>query len=395
MPEDTSSAQHVKQKRGNASARPKCPVHVLMAGASTSPVCGVRDHASRLAQGMREFGRDVTTVWMDGGGSPPRLGAFTRDLLAHVDSKQADAVVLHYSVFAYAWRGIPVGVPMMAARLRRARTPMILFAHEYAYPWVNRRGWRGSLLAMTQRLVLPPLLATFDAVVVTTGDRAEWIRSRWWLPRVPVVCAPVFSNIPVAPTSTDSDAVPGRVGVFSFGAESLHAELVIQSMARARGSSPDAHLRLIGGPGPESEVGRHWQQLADIAGCVVSFSGIVSEEQISRELSTCQAIIHTDPSGPTSKKSSLAAALIHGRPVLAFDGPQCWDELAAAEAVALVPLDVNRTAEALGAILSDGVLRARLGERASTFAAAHLTPSHTARAVLDALDRLAHDGAQQ
>ncbi len=359
---------------------------IVVAGLSPVGTCGVRDHAGRLSDALQECGAQPTTVWLDHRDellAPVRLAAMLRRACRQAE---ADVVLLHYSVFAYSWRGIPVSVPALALSLRRLGVPVVLFAHEFAYPW-GQRGWRGAVLSSTQRLAFVPLVAASDAVVVTTEDRVTWIRGRRWLPRRPLASAPVFSNISVRATDEAATAVPGRVGVFGFGAEGLLTELVVEALAQVHRSNPGAHPRLIGAPGSDSPAGRRLQRLADREGCPVSFSGLLDEDQLSQELSSCEVIFHTDPAGPTSRKTTLAAALSHGRPVVAFDGPDRWQELVDAGAVELVPAD-ERAATALEALLQDDSRKAALAERAREFAAARLSPQHTARTMLETMDQV-------
>lgn len=48
-------------------------------------------------------------------------------------------MILHNSVFAHSWRGIPASVPILSLILRRLGVPGILFAHQFAYSWNQRR----------------------------------------------------------------------------------------------------------------------------------------------------------------------------------------------------------------------------------------------------------------
>lgn len=359
---------------------------IVVAGLSPVGTCGVRDHAGRLTDALHESGAQVSTVWVDHGDEPLAPVRLAAMLGRACRQTGAEVVLLHYSVFAYSWRGIPVAVPALALGLRRLGVPVVLFAHEFAYPW-GKRGWRGAILSLTQRLAFAPLVAASAAIIVTTEGRATWVRGRRWLPRRQLASAPVFANVSAPAPDEATRAVPGRVGVFSFGAEGLLIEVVVEAVAEVHRSDPDTHLRLIGSPGPDSPAGRRLRQLADRVGCPVSFSGLVGEEQLSHELSSCDVIFHTDPAGPTSRKTTLAAALSHGRPVLAFDGPHRWQELADAGAVELVPADA-RVAAALEALLQDPPRKAALAQRACEFAAARLSPKHTASTVLGTIRSL-------
>ncbi len=111
-----------------------------------------------------------------------------------------DAVLLHYSVFAYSYRGLPLFVAPVLAALRRSRIPMVTVLHEFVYPW-RHGGTRGKVWALTQRAVL------IDVMRRSLGRAAHHrlpravAASRPWLPRRPAAVAPVFSNLPPPPSA--------------------------------------------------------------------------------------------------------------------------------------------------------------------------------------------------
>lgn len=356
------------------------PPRVLVAGISGGPVCGVREHARILSTALREEGIAAEVEWQEGPVGAATVRALARSIERR--SQQAPgAVILQYSVFAYSWRGIPVAVPLVAWRLWRLATPVILFAHEYAYPW-GRRGWRGLIHAVTQRAALVPLVAASSAVVVATSERESWFRSRSWLPARPVRVAPVFSNIARHPSADYVGEVKCRVGVFSFGAEGLAAEVVAEGVAAARRHEPDAHLVLIGSPGADSAAGRRWQRAAEVAGCPVSFTGLGTEVEVSRALAACQVVVFPDPAGPTSRKTSLAAALSHTRPVVALDGPETWRDLVGARAVELVEPTAAALGRSLTRLFSDAAARTTLAKGGAAFSGAALSAESAARTVI-------------
>ena len=101
------------------------------------------------------------------------------------------------------------------------------------------------------------------------------------------------------------------------------------------------------------------------------------------ELSACDAVAFLDRGGPSSRKGTLAAALAHGRPVVAVDGPERWPLLVEAGAIRLVPAEPTELADVLDDLRRSPETRARLGAAAAAFHAEH-------QAVERAADRLAH-----
>jgi len=105
---------------------------------------------------------------------------------------------------------------------------------------------------------------------------------------------------------------------------------------------------------------------------------------VSRQLAACEVIVFPDPSGPSSRKTSLAAALAHGKPVVALDGAQTWRELVDAGAVVV---GANRDAMAveLGRLMCDRDARSDLGARARAFSEGRLSAELSAKTVLKAI----------
>lgn len=324
-------------------------VTVIVTGVSQTEVCGVRDFALNLEPHLRVLGYDVRVVWLDAiGGST--IGCRP---VHEVVAKASDAqiIVFNYSVFACAWHGIPVLGPSLAWDLWRAKSGVVLVAHEMAYPW-KRRGWRGLIHAVTQRLALLPLVAASTVVVVTTESRRGWLQSRTWLPFRPTLFAPVFSNVTVRGVRAQrSDSLP--VGIFGYGHETERRGLVVQAVAYAASKLEGVELVLIGAPGPESAQGFAWQEAAQAAGCPYRFTGVLAPDELSHELSGLAAFVCFDDAGPSSRKTTLAAALAHGVPTIALEGPDCWEDIVTSMAVELVKPDVAALTEALLGLLTD------------------------------------------
>lgn len=357
-------------------------MRVLVAGASDGSICGVRDHARVLSAALRELGMTVGTVWVDAKQRTPSL--LSHALAARCGDEAPDVVLFHYSVFTFSHRGIPGGVPALAAQLWLLRVPVVLFAHEFAYPW-GRRGWRGALQAGTQRAALVPLVSAATTLIATTPERVDWLRSRRWLPQRRVAVVRVFSTITPHPTSAETPPVPGRIGLFSFGTEGLAADAVTRAVAAVARRSPEVHLTLIGAPGPDSPAGDHWRRAANAAGCRIAFTGVAEEAEVSRQLAACQIIVFADPAGPSPRKTSLAAALAHGRAVVALDGPQRWLDLIDCGGAVVVEPQAQTLSNELGRLLADEDARADVGRRGQALYEAELAPERAALRVRDLL----------
>jgi glycosyltransferase involved in cell wall biosynthesis len=316
--------------------------------------------------------------------------AWTKQLATELERDRPDAILLHYSVFAYSYRGLPLFVHPTLSVLRGARAPVIAVLHELAYPW-RRGGWRGTAWALTQRALLFDVMRTSTAAIVTADFRSEWLGSRRWLPRRPLRVAPVFSNLPPplpSPAALPRPDCTGRtIGLFGYSYEGAAVSLVLGALARLADRGIEARLMLLGAPGPTSQSGEAWLAAARAQGVAhaLSFSGALPAQELSDALAACDVLLFADASGPSSRKGTLAASLASGSPVVAVDGVRRWPELIQSEAVQIAAPASHALADAIGALLADEGLRKALGTRGEAFARERMGVARTAEVVMDLL----------
>jgi glycosyltransferase involved in cell wall biosynthesis len=383
-----------------ATAEPAAPVeaggravHVAVVGASTSATCGVRDHATLLADALSAENVSCSTHWLDRVegesvlATRTRIRSWARGLAAERETHRPDVVLLHYSVFSYSYRGLPLFVRPTLAALRQEGIPLITLLHEFAYPW-GRGGLRGSAWALSQRALLVEVMRASAAAVVTIEPRADWLSSRVWLPRRPVAFAPVFSNLPAPAVGSRSDRPRAVVGLFGYSHEGAAVSLVLDAMRLLRDRGRDVELMLLGAPGRCSAVGEAWlagARTRSIAGAL-SFSGTLAAQELSDALAACDVMLFADSAGPSSRKTTLAASLASGRAVLAIDGPLAWSELIQAQVACVVAPAPDSLAGAVEALLGDEGLRQALGERGRAFAQGRMGVARSARVIAGLLD---------
>lgn len=367
------------------------PLRVAVVGLSINATCGVRDHATLLTGALEREGIACTTHWLTRervalGPSRAEIGAFTRRLSDELARERPDAILVHYSVFSFSHKGLPLFVPTVFSALRAPRVPVIVVLHEFAYPWFYG-GWRGAVWAASQRVAMLEVMRAATTAVVTAEARARWLGTRRWLPRRPVLFAPVYSNLP-APDPAASSRRDGRtVGLFGYSYQGAAVSLVLDAVAQLRAGGTDVALRLLGAPGPDSPQGRRWHELAGERGIAeaLSFSGALPAQELSDELAACEVLLFADAAGPSSRKTTLAAAIASGRPVVALDGPMGWRALIASGAIRVVAPTAPALAGALGELLSDEDARERTGERARAFYAREMALERTAATFVAAL----------
>lgn len=399
-------------------------MRLAVVGVSARPVCGVRDHALLLAQELARDGVPCSLHWLSRSDrtltqARSQIGAWTSRLARELDEERPDAILWHYSVFAYSYRGLPLFVSPTVSVLRRSRIPVISFMHELAYPW-GKAGLKGGAWALTQRLALIPVMRASSAAIVTADFRAQWLTSRLWLPRRPLAVAPVFSNLP-APTTTmpaprshplapaantPASTTPSQepaggsapiVGLFGYDFEPATISLVVETVRMLSDRGVSIELKLLGAPGPSSSAGRAWSQIAgtrEIAH-LVSFSGVLSAQDLANALASCGMLLYADPAGPTSRKGTLAAALASGRPVIALEGRRRWSQLTDAEAAQVAPRTTGALAEAIQGMLADREGREALGRRGRAFAEQTMSVVRTAAVVKNCLDSVARPASSR
>lgn len=374
---------------------------IAVIGISLNSICGVHDHATLLADALASEGRTCTLHWLlrrerSLRGSRAEVRRWLQDLEGQLAEQRPDAILLHYSVFTYSHKGVPIFVPGVAAVLRRSRAPVVTVMHEFAYPW-RYGGWRGAIWAVSQRALLLDVLRASAAVIVTADSRARWLASRRWLPRRETAVAPVFSNLPAPSAPRAPDAEPPLIGLFGYSYQGAAAALIADAVAELLARGIELRLSLLGAPGRSSRAGEVWLALARERHIesAVSFTGPLGAQQLSDALASCELLLFGDASGPTSRKGSLAGSLASGRPVVALDGPLTWHELLDAAAVRVTEPSARGLADAIAELLADRSSREALGARGRSFALAEMGVARTARAAATLLDRAVRDRDRQ
>jgi glycosyltransferase involved in cell wall biosynthesis len=368
------------------------PTEIAVVGMSVSQTCGVRDHAGLLADALSRDGASCSFHWLvrsetSLAGARAEIRAWTRRLGSELEERRPDAVLLHYSVFSYSYRGLPLFVRPTLSALRASKAPAVVIAHEFAYPW-RHGGVRGDVWALAQRMALRPVVRAAAAVITTADFRVTWLQSRRWLPRRPTLLAPVFSNLPSPLVGPPHNAEP-IIGLFGYSyMRTAGAEMILDALGELRRGGRRPSLCLLGAPGRSSPVGAAWLATArdrDLEGAL-SFSGVLPGQDLADRVASCDVLLFADTPGPTSRKGSLAASLASGRPVVAIDGPDSWSELVDARALQIVAPSAAALAEAVGALLDDEEARESQGARGRSFAENEMGMGRTVAAVTSLLD---------
>jgi glycosyltransferase involved in cell wall biosynthesis len=350
----------------------------------------VRDHATLLAQALDDAGVRCSFHWLQRdaralGPARAEHRAWLRELRGELARERPDAVLLHYSVFAFSHRGLPLLVRPTVAGLRdagAAPVPLVVVGHELVFPW-RRAGWRGKMWALTQRVALVELMRAASGVLLTADFRMRWLASRRWLPRRALALAPVFSNLPLPRRVVGGTRDADVVGLFGYRYDDAAIALVLDALVLLRQRITKARLELLGAPGPRSPSGQTWLAAARARGLesAVSFSGPLPAQAVSDALAACGVLLFADTPGPSSRKGTLAGALASGRPLVAVDGRRRWGELVESGAARIVRPDARALADSLGELLADELAREELGARGRAFAEERMGVGRTVKAV--------------
>jgi glycosyltransferase involved in cell wall biosynthesis len=367
---------------------------IAVLGVSVGRTCGVRDHATLLAEALERDGLQCSSHWLWRSAGSLRaarseMRRWNSELEGELRERKADVVLLHYSVFSYSFRGVPLFVHPTLSCLRGTRIPIVSVMHEFAYPWMYG-GWRGAVWAVTQRAVLIDVMRASAGVLVTDDSRASWLRSRPWLARRPVEMAPVFSNLPAPEPAPRPVRTSPLIGLFGFSYQGAAVALVLDALVILAERGQQAQLALLGAAGRSSPAGRAWLHAAASRGLQeqLSFSGALPAQELSNTLAACDVLLGADTAGPSSRKGTLAASLASGSPVIAIDGPRAWSALSECAAAEVVPPTAEALADAVSALLADERSREELGARGRAFAERQMGVSRTVSAVRSLLGQL-------
>ncbi len=392
QPDGASTAERVASAdSGPPASQAAQQLRIAVVGMSVSRTCGVRAHAELLAEALGREGVACSEHWLSREQGSLRVGraevrAWTRALAAELQESRPDAILWHYSVFAYSYRGLPIFVGPALSALRSAGAPVVALMHELAYPW-RLGGWRGQVWALAQRARLIDVVRACAAVVVTTDFRAEWLASRRWLARRPLGVAPVFSNLPPPTPSTRQDRDCPVVGLFGYSYDERAIALVLDAARLLHDRGVRLRLALLGAPGGASPLAETWLRLAGARGLTgaLTFAGPLPAQPLSDELAACDVLLFADTAGPSSRKGTLAGALASGRPLIATDGPRRWSEIARAQAAQVVEPSAPALADAVAALLADKGAREALGARGRAFAERSMGVARSAQVVRELL----------
>lgn len=360
---------------------------------------GVADYTAAVARALAAAGEDVH-VWC--GGRDPiavaedgitvhrTLGAFDREGLAAADAQLqqlpgSKRLLVQWVPHAYGRRSLNLAFCRWARRrVRRHGDRLEVMVHEPFLPFGGNV--RQVAAAAVQRLMARVLLGAASRVWVATPAWEPLCRR--YARGVPFEWTPVPSGIPVtADTAAVLEvrrqlaATPDVVLVGSFGQFAATQQSAIAESAMALDAAGRPGVLLLIGNGSEGARASIVARYPDLS-TPIHATGLVPAPGVSRYLRACDLLVEPYADGVCGRRSSAAAALAHGCPMVTTDGrftEPLWRESAA---VRLVPAgEPQRLARAVVELAHDAAERSRLARRAREVYDAHFHVRHTVAAL--------------
>lgn len=342
---------------------------------------GVADYTRLIALGLAARG-DRVAVWapaltdpeadeagvevhrLPGAFGPRALAALSRGL----DAAGPGEILVQYVPQAFGMRGM--NLPLCLWLFARRRAGITIMFHEVALALTWQQPMRHNVIGLAHRAMTFVLTraarrcfigaAAWESLVrplAPSGTSISWLPVPSSLPRID---DPAGVRAIRATLTSEGGVVLGHFGTARerWIAEQLAA--VVPQLLRER---PNVSLLLVG------------RQSSDLRSCVlaadpeldgrVRATGALAPADASRHLSACDLMLQPYDDGVSTRRSSMMAALAHGRPIVTTFGiftEPLWRQ---AGAVALVDTgNVAAMRDALARLVDDAGERARLGAAA-------------------------------
>lgn len=292
---------------------------------------GVSDYTGQVARALTESGEQVTVYVPRCIGSPrPNYdrGVRIEELKSNFGFRElwtlrnrvtkadpASIVLIQYVPHAFGYRALNLPFCLWLVSLRK-RALWIMF-HEVAFPISARQTAKHNLLGLIQNLMAAVASRSASRILVST---TAWQRL---LPKK-CDCLPVPSNIPVVERGMDavnvkSQYAPGSSLIGHFGTfNSSIADLLFQIIPAVLLASPQANMLLIG-PG-SIEFSRELTAANPSMAGRIRGTGSLEPSLLSIHLAACDVMLQPYSDGITTRRSTVMAALSHGKPVISNAG---------------------------------------------------------------------------
>ena len=362
---------------------------------------GVSDYSLSVARGLAAAGETVH-VWCPAAPGPvidvpgviihPIAGTWSRADIRRVD-REIDALpgprrlFVQWVPHAYGHRSMNVGFCRWVRARGRKGDVVDLMAHEVSLGF-GEGSWKQDVAATVHRLMVSLLLSVTRRAWIAIPAWASRLRPYTFGRRVEFCWLPVPSSVPVV---DDADGVrvarmqytlPQGMLVGHFGTYGIASRRDLEPLVIRVARSAPATSFVLMGRDSDAFLQELIARTPELAGRVHA-TGATPPESVSVALQACDVIVQPYGDGASSRRSTLMAALVHGRPVVTTEGrlsESVWRETGSVRLVP--PGDPEAAARAVIALCHDPAERARLGLAGRAVYAERFDLSHTIRALL-------------
>lgn len=339
---------------------------IALVGPREEPTDGVRDYCQFLAGALQQHGIRMTVSemrWAERGWIRGLL-----ELRTAARGWKNHWVVLQYTPLSWSRRGFPFGAVVVMATLRLCHVRTAVMFHDWTgytgtraidrIRWAFQRWAMRRVASLAERSVLP-----------APPRKASWLgeaKSR-------AVFIPIGANLPALPITEPGngdcagheDQGPCRrtVAVYSVsgGEYGMKESMAIGSVLKAASSRiPGMRLVVLGRGSKENQP--RIEQALNGAAVELSVLGLLSAEEVSRELSRADVVLFVRGE-MCGHRGSAIAGIACGVPVVGYGDPERAFPLSEAGVVLVPPGDSEALAESLTRVLADDTLRLELRDR--------------------------------
>jgi len=354
---------------------------------------GVSDYTRCVARGLAAAGDEVH-VWapcLTGLASEDapvalhriadRFGPLTLPRLGSMIAQAGGGrILVQYEPQAFGWRGM--NLPFCAwLAARRGRGPATVMFHEIMFPISLDQPWPQNLRGRVNRTMAALVARAAARIFVSTPYWSEVLRSQVGVAR-DIEWLPLPSTIPAV---HDEAVVLGLrrrlmpaggllIGHFSTYPATTR-RLLAELLPRILAARKNLAVVLMGTGSHEFRV--TLQKLPRALHVRIYSTGYLHAADASAHLSGCDLMLQPYADGACARRTTLVAALAHGRPILSNRGAATEALWHQSDALALVDDNTDALAHRLLELLDDPVARARYGANAAVVYRSRFALEHT------------------
>lgn len=297
-------------------------------------------------------------------------------------------LVVQYVPHGYGWRSMNVAFCLwLWARAALKGDRVEVMVHEPCLAF-GEGSWRQTAAAVVHRLMAAALLRAARRVWVSIPAWEGYWRPYGFGRRVPFEWLPVPSTVPVVEDPGAVAVARARLGVEAgrvlVGHLGTYSPLVVEDLRRLvpalLAAEPAARFLLMG-QGGEEFCRELVSARPELAGRLRA-TGYLDAPSLSAHLAACDLLAQPFPDGVSTRRTSVMAALAHGRPVVTTRGrltEELWGE---SGAVALAAAGDSRALlSACLRLAADGAGRERLGAAGRALYRERFDVAHTVAAL--------------